>query len=47
MKTKKRWIKSAIETAAKSEVQFPWARGARREQMIAARKDQPQQRRCA
>ena len=40
MKPQKRWIKSAIETAAKSDAQLPWERGARRQLMIAARREQ-------
>lgn len=35
--TTRRWMKSLIATAAKAEVQMPWARGARREEMIARR----------
>ena len=39
MKTEKRWIKSLAAEAAKCEQhQMPWARGARRQAMIARRK---------
>lgn len=39
MKTEKRWIKSLAAEAAKCEDhQMPWARGARRQAMIARRK---------
>ncbi|GHF54720.1 hypothetical protein [Seohaeicola zhoushanensis] len=37
MKPKTRFIKSVVETAAKSEVVMPWARGTRRAEMIARR----------
>jgi len=36
--TPRRWMKAAIESAAKTEVQMPWARGTRRAEMIARRK---------
>jgi len=32
-----RWMKSILAEAAQSEVQMPWARGARREAMIVRR----------
>ncbi|WP_183077421.1 hypothetical protein [Paenirhodobacter hankyongi] len=32
-----RWMKSVLAEAAQSEVQMPWARGARREAMIVRR----------
>ncbi|MCE8516050.1 hypothetical protein KBY31_04935 [Ruegeria pomeroyi] len=35
--TQTRFVKSVIATAAKTEVQMPWARGARRTAMIARR----------
>ncbi|MCV2888658.1 hypothetical protein [Ruegeria aquimaris] len=35
---KTRFVKSVIATAAKTEVQMPWSRGARRAAMIARRK---------
>lgn len=38
MKTKTRFIKSVIDTAAKYDRPMPWARGARRAVMIAARR---------
>jgi len=41
MKAKARFTNSIIDTAAKTEVQMPWARGARRAAMIARRKGQP------
>jgi len=37
MKIKTRFIKSVIDTAAKSETQMPWTRGARRAAFIAKR----------
>lgn len=36
-KTTRRWMQSAIATAAKSTVQMPWERGERREAMLARR----------
>lgn len=33
-----RFVKSVTATAAKTEVQMPWSRGARRAAMIARRK---------
>ena len=38
MKTKKRFIKSICETAAKEDVAMPWARGVKRATFIAKRK---------
>lgn len=35
--TTRRWMKSMIATAAQTEVQMPWERGARRAEMIARR----------
>lgn len=35
--TTRRWMKAVIAVAAKSEVQMPWERGARRAEMIARR----------
>jgi hypothetical protein len=40
VKTNKRFIKSIVETAEKSEVVMPWARGARRKAFIAKRAEQ-------
>ncbi|MFY0636074.1 MAG: hypothetical protein JXQ91_19855 [Vannielia sp.] len=34
---KTRWIKTTIETAEAAKVEMPWARGRRREAMIARR----------
>lgn len=36
-KSNRRWMQSALEAAQKSEVQMPWARGARRAAMLARR----------
>lgn len=36
-KPNRRWMQSACQEAAKSEVQMPWARGARRAAMLARR----------
>jgi hypothetical protein len=38
MKSQRRFIKSITETAKAEDVQMPWARGARRDAMIARRK---------
>lgn len=35
--TNTRYVKSIVATAAKTEVQMPWARGTRRAAMIARR----------
>ena len=40
MKTNARFIASITATARSTEVQLPWARGARRAAMIARRKAQ-------
>ncbi len=37
MKTKTRFIKSVVETAAKNDTVMPWSRGARRAAFIAKR----------
>lgn len=37
MQIKRRWMASMIEQSAKTDVQMPWARGARRAAMIARR----------
>jgi len=37
MKTNTRFIKSVVETARRDETVMPWARGARRAEMIARR----------
>lgn len=47
MTKNKRWMKAVIETAAKSDVKLPWARGERRDAMIASRKAVPSNRRSA
>lgn len=41
MKTRTRFIKSAIETAAKHDVEMPWTRGAQRQARLAARHAKP------
>lgn len=38
MKTNTRFIKSVLETASKTEVIMPWARGSRRASFINKRK---------
>jgi len=38
MTIKKRWIDAVVETAEKNETQFPWVRGARRQETIENRK---------
>lgn len=47
MKKNPRFIKSVIDTAAKSETVMPWTRGARRAAFIAKRNDAPQTRKSA
>ena len=47
MKTNARFIKSLIETAAKTDTPLPWARGARRAAFIAKRNDTAPQRKTA
>ncbi|MFK7745395.1 MAG: hypothetical protein AB8B47_10095 [Roseobacter sp.] len=37
MKTNKRFIKSIVATAEKTDVVMPWARGTRRQEFIAKR----------
>jgi len=37
MTIKKRWIEAVVDTAEKMDVQMPWARGERRQEMIAKR----------
>lgn len=37
MKTKKRWLKSVLDEAAKTEVELPWTRGAQRAAFKARR----------
>ena len=37
----KRWLTTMIEDAKACDKQMPWARGLRREAMIARRKDTP------
>ncbi|MEM6303958.1 MAG: hypothetical protein AAF744_04515 [Pseudomonadota bacterium] len=44
---KTRFIKSATETAAKTDVQMPWTRGARRAVFIAKRRLQEPARKSA
>lgn len=36
-KTNRRWMQTALATAAKSEQRMPWERGARRAEMLARR----------
>jgi len=38
MRTEKRWLKSILKEASVTEVKMPWARGARRNEMIARRR---------
>ncbi|WP_247078608.1 hypothetical protein [Pseudohalocynthiibacter sp. F2068] len=38
MQTEKRWLKSVLKEATVTEVKMPWARGARRGEMIARRR---------
>ena len=38
MQKKSRFIASIVKTSREAEVQMPWARGARRAEMIARRK---------
>lgn len=37
MRKERRWIKSVLKEAARTEVAMPWARGARRTAFIAKR----------
>lgn len=37
MKTKRRWLLSVLDHAAKAENRMPWARGRHRAEMIARR----------
>ncbi|MBO6865601.1 MAG: hypothetical protein JJ877_01045 [Thalassococcus sp.] len=41
MKTRTRFIKSVLNTAATTETKLPWERGATRQAMIAKRDAQP------
>lgn len=41
MKTRTRFIKSVIETAAKRDVDLPWTRGGQRRARVAARHAKP------
>lgn len=47
MKKNPRFIKSVIDTAAKSETVMPWTRGARRNAFIAKRDAAPVTRKSA
>lgn len=47
MKTNKRFVKSVIETAAKTETVMPWTRGSRRAAFIAKRNAIPNLRKTA
>lgn len=47
MTNKKRWIEAVVETAEKLDKPMPWARGARRQEMIANRKDKEPAKRTA
>jgi len=38
MRAEKRWLKSILKEATVTEVKMPWARGARRGEMIARRR---------
>ena len=37
MKTKRRWLNSALNEAAKSDTKMPWTRGQKRSLIIAQR----------
>lgn len=47
MKTNKRFIRSIIETASKTDTVMPWTRGARRAAFIAKRNSVPSLRKTA
>lgn len=40
MRKERRWMTSVLKEAAKSKIEMPWARGARRQEMIAKREGQ-------
>jgi hypothetical protein len=37
MRKERRWMTSVLKEAAKSKIEMPWARGARRQEMTAKR----------
>jgi len=49
MRKERRWMTSVLKEAAKSKIEMPWARGARRQETIAKRsgQDQPRQTKAA
>lgn len=47
MTVKKRWIEAVVDTAEKLDAQMPWARGERRQAMIAKRDAEEQSKRSA
>ena len=40
MRKERRWMTSVLKEAAKSKIDMPWARGARRQEMITKRDGQ-------
>ncbi len=41
MRKERRWIKSVLKEAARTEIEMPWTRGARRAAFIAKRSAVP------